>query len=145
MNPRVGPGVKLFCKDESMTQQHFKDLVDPKMIMEKYLKTGLVDPSVVRNANAMIYGDASALPGSYEQALEVIRAAGEGFSSLPDRIKERYGNADSFVRQTADDRGMSDLVDILRVEANERGASLAGKADEAAAGTPSGVESGAKA
>ncbi|UOF78634.1 scaffold protein [Microviridae sp.] len=136
MQPRTGKRVQLICEDPSLTQQHFKDLVDPKMIMERYLKTGLVDPSVVRSANAAIYGDASELPDSYEKALEVIRGAAEGFDSLPTRVKERYGSASEFVRQTSDDRGMTDLVDILKVEANERAASLAGKAGQAAAVEP---------
>lgn len=136
MKPRIGPGVKLFCNDLSLTQQHFKDLVDPKMIMERYLKTGLVDPSVVRAANAAMYGDASELPDSYELALEVIRGAAEGFSSLPTRVQERYGSASEFVRQTSDDRGMSDLVDLLKVEATERAASVAGNEAKAEAAVP---------
>lgn len=141
MQPRTGKRVQLICEDESLTQQHFKDLVDPRMIMERYLKTGLVDPSVVRSANAAIFGDASELPDSYEKALEVIRGAAEGFDSLPTRVKERYGSASEFVRQTSDDRGMTDLVDILKVEANERGASLAGNEAKAEAA----VEPAAKA
>lgn len=126
MKPRIGSGVKLFCNDPSLTQQHFKDLVDPKMIMERYLKTGLVDPSVVRSANTAIYGDTSELPETYELALEVIRGAAEGFSSLPARVQERYGSASEFVRQTNDDRGMSGLVDLLKAEAADRVASAAG-------------------
>jgi len=146
MKPREkGKNVKLYCKDPSLTQQHFKDLVDPRMIMERYLKTGLVDPSVVRSAASANYGDTSVLPNSYEQALEVIRSAGEGFSSLPARLQEHYGNALEFVRQTSSDRGMTNLVSLLKVESAELD-SADGKADKAAAVvTASAVESGAKA
>lgn len=126
MRFRTGKRIQTVCGDVSLTQQHFKDLVDPKMIMERYLKTGLVDPAVVRSANNAMYGDASELPATYEQAIEVIRGAAKGFDSLPDRVRERYGSADEFVRQTADDRGMTDLVSLLKSEANERAASLAG-------------------
>lgn len=142
-DPNEDPGIGDW--GPSLTQQHFKDLVDPSAIMQKFLKTGIIDAGQVHTDS--LYIDCSTVPSSYEQCLSSIRSAAEAYESLPANVRQHFGNPDEFVRQTMSDEGMKKFHDLMNpgssVPADPRAAG--GKAPEGAAADGGGKGEGAGA
>jgi phage internal scaffolding protein len=83
------PGIKF--DQPSQTLQSFKDDADINCIIARYENTGvLVDPTV-QVSRVPHFGDYSDMP-TYQEAQNVIVAATNAFSSLPSKIRERFGN-----------------------------------------------------
>ena len=83
------PGIKF--TEPSATLQSFKDDADINCIIARYENTGvLVDPTV-KVTRLPQFGDYSDMP-SYQEAQNVIVAANNAFSSLPSKVRERFGN-----------------------------------------------------
>lgn len=78
----------LYCDDESMTHQSFRDECDISNIMRKYQKTGLV--SHMTKAIAQ-YGDFSDVP-DYQAALNIVIEAEDAFLDLPAEVRLKFGN-----------------------------------------------------
>lgn len=72
----------------SRTQQHFKEESDINFIVNRFLKTGTL-PDV--NPSAM-YGDFLHAPGSYQEALNLVIEAQDGFNALPAEMRARFNN-----------------------------------------------------
>jgi len=72
----------------SMTKQSFKDEVDVKNIVRRYLQTGVM--THVR-ANPMQYGDFTTVV-DYQQAMNSVLAAQDAFMTLPAKIRTRFNN-----------------------------------------------------
>lgn len=77
----------LHCKDESLTVQSEKDDADLNVIMARYGVTGRM-PDVVKVPQ---YGDFTGV-SDFQSALNVVRAAQEGFMELPADVRYRFAN-----------------------------------------------------
>ena len=73
--------------EPSITQQQFREQADINEIMKKYKKTGDWPQSVSRGA----FMDTTNLP-SYQEALDVVRAAESAFIELPAKVRRRFDN-----------------------------------------------------
>lgn len=88
---RKRPRVKTTCAPgSSRTKQSFKDECDINVIVAKYIRTGVIDPRSL-NAREAMFADVTDVP-SYQEALNVVRAAQEGFEALPAKIRDRFEN-----------------------------------------------------
>lgn len=72
----------------SLTQQQYKEDCDVNLIMEKYMKLGQMPPF---DPDQVVYGDMTSLP-SYQEALDVVKKAGDLFLEIPAQIRQRFGN-----------------------------------------------------
>lgn len=91
----------------SLTQQNMAQETDVNAIMAKYEKHGILT-HVARYAGQ--YGDFSGVP-DYKTGLELVMAADEMFSSLPARIRERFGNDPAkFIEFATDSKNQEELI-----------------------------------
>ena len=74
--------------EPSLTQQQFKDESDINNLVDRFLRTGEVPPV---DARAM-YGDFIHAPDSYQEALNLVLDAQDGFNSLSSSIRQRFNN-----------------------------------------------------
>jgi len=94
---------------QSRTKQSFKAECDINTILKKYQKTGLLSHV------SQYQGRYEDLPSEidYQQSLNAIIAAEESFSSLPSKIRARFGNDPAeflqFVENPANENEMIDL------------------------------------
>lgn len=72
---------------ESLTQQQYKDDCDVNIIMERYMKTGMMPQSVA----PMLEGDFSNLP-SYAEAMQTVIDAQDMFMEIPAKIRLKFEN-----------------------------------------------------
>ena len=75
-------------KEETRTQQQFRDKVNINSIMAKYRKTGLIDH--VRK-NPGVYSDMTKVV-SYQEALNTVISAQATFDTLPANVRARFQN-----------------------------------------------------
>lgn len=80
--------VQLVCLDQSRTKQAFGEETNINAIMAKFEKTGLIDHL---NTHQGDYGD-FANYADFHTSMNLIRAAGEMFMTLPPGIRSRFGN-----------------------------------------------------
>lgn len=80
--------VNLEFPDDGVTRQEFAEECDINILMARYQKSGLLpqDPSA-----RPIYGDFVDLP-TYQDAQNIILAAGEAFASLPAVVRREFEN-----------------------------------------------------
>lgn len=100
----------------SQTLQSFKDDADINCIIARFENTGvLVDPTVPVSRVPQ-FGDYSDMP-SYQEAQNVIVAANNAFSSLPSKVRERFGNDPAayfeFVKSLKE--GSDDYAEAIRL------------------------------
>lgn len=74
-------------KEESRTQQQYRDDCDANVIIEK-IKKG---HNVQFNQRKGTYGDFTNSP-SYHEALDVVRLADEAFMAMPSALRTRFKN-----------------------------------------------------
>ena len=74
--------------ESTLTQQQFKDEADINNLVDRFLRTGEIPPV---DARAM-YGDFVDAPQSYQEALDAVFAAQEGFNALPSKVRQRFNN-----------------------------------------------------
>lgn len=82
------PAVQLEFKFPSMTEQHHKEDCDVNIILQRYMKTGVL-PTTQKTP---LFGDFSSTPQDYASAVKLLHDAEERFSSLPAKVRERFGN-----------------------------------------------------
>lgn len=75
-------------KGPSRTKQAFKDECDMNFIIDQWQRTGQ-PPQDARDPGQ--FGDFSNV-GDYQDALDAVNTAREGFSSLPAKIRARFKN-----------------------------------------------------
>ena len=81
------PGV-VFVSD-SLTQQHFKDECDVNKIVDRYVKTGILEHQSAIDAH---YGDVSELPTDLMAAYDAVGRAEAAFADLPSDVRKSLDN-----------------------------------------------------
>jgi len=84
---KVSEETALFCLDETMAQQNFKDDADINVIMRRFGQGQDVPQGFV----APTYGDFDTI-SDYREALDAVRSAGEAFMELPADLRARFHN-----------------------------------------------------
>lgn len=86
------PKAGIEFKEESMTQQHFKDECDINRIMARYQETGvLIDPMTGARREPM-FGEFDS-EFDLREAMDKINMAYEQFNQLPSRVRDRFDNS----------------------------------------------------
>lgn len=78
----------LLFTEPTLAQQQFKDDCDVNVIVSRFIKTGQL-PQVTAQA---MYGNFLDAPDSYQDALNSVIQAQDGFDELPAKLRERFGN-----------------------------------------------------
>lgn len=78
----------LECKDETLTQQHFKDEVDINRMVSTYHKTGLINQRTAKPFADLDFVGVT----DYQTALNQVLAGQEAFASLDSKLRERFDN-----------------------------------------------------
>lgn len=78
-----------FTDAPSMTEQHHAEDLDINRIVNRALRTGAVDPSLVRTFGK--YADVTSV-GDFMSANITYRKGVEAFEALPSEIRERFQN-----------------------------------------------------
>lgn len=78
----------VFAQDEGRTQQHFKDECDINVIVNRYVKTGVLPDSNVEP----FYADLSEVPNDLQTAYEAVFRAEAAFMQLPSDVRKSLGN-----------------------------------------------------
>lgn len=77
------------CGDELLTEQSHKAECDINTILNRYLKTGLIDHSKKASAR---YGDFTCIGDSFAQTMNLVAEAQELFESVPSHIRTKFSN-----------------------------------------------------
>lgn len=77
------------CGDELITEQSHKAECDINTILNRYLKTGLLDHSKKAAAR---YGDFCGMSDSFTSTMNMVAQAQEIFESVPSHIRTRFDN-----------------------------------------------------
>jgi len=92
-----------------MTKQSFKDECDINNIIKKFMKTGLMEHV---NRYQGDYSDICAFD-DYQTSLNQVIEAGEMFSSLPAKIRSRFGNDPAaFLDFVGDPVNAQEMIDL---------------------------------
>lgn len=92
---------------KSMAHQSMRDECDINRIMERWLKTGVLEH---RNRYEGHYGDFLDVPADYHQAANQVLAAQEMFLELPAKVRKRFGNdPGAFLEFVGDPENRSEL------------------------------------
>lgn len=91
--------VTLDTGDVMMTKQSHKAECDIHNILKQYKKTGVINHITNRSA---LYAD---LPDvmDYQEAIEMVRTAQDGFGDLPAVVRDRFNNDPFFFLQALGD------------------------------------------
>lgn len=93
----------------SMTHQCFKDECDINSIMQKYVKTGLIDHAKQYQGNYADITDSL----SFQDALNTVLNAHNMFDSLPSTIRKRFSNDPyEFLAFTEDPNNVQELIEM---------------------------------
>jgi len=99
-----------FISPISMTHQSHKDECDINNIMRKFEKFGVLEH---RNNYQGQYGDFTAVPQDYQEAINSVIAAQEMFLELPSKIRRRFGNdPGAFLDFASDPENQQSMVDM---------------------------------
>jgi phage internal scaffolding protein len=77
----------LVCPEESLTKQSFKEQSDINVIVNKFMKTGVMPETV----NMPRYGDFTEAT-DYQTALNLVMQAEDAFMELPATLRARFEN-----------------------------------------------------
>lgn len=86
---RISDQAGVCCRDESLTQQQFKDEADINVLVKRFGLDGLMQR--IPPVDPGYYGAAGDLP-DLRTVLEVAREAQERFMSLDPKIRRRFNN-----------------------------------------------------
>lgn len=78
----------LICSDESRTHQSFTEECDPNYVVDRHNR-GL---DITLNRARPMYGDFTGAPGSYHEALNILRTTGELFMELDAKVRAQFDN-----------------------------------------------------
>lgn len=79
----------IFDPESSMTKQEFKDQCDVNLLVAAFMRTG--DASLLEKARGS-YLDMTAIPASYQDALNLVIEARNTFDLLPAAVRAQYNN-----------------------------------------------------
>lgn len=91
--------VQLTFSLPSLTEQHHKADCDINTIARRYQRTGLLPT----NGKTPLYGDFTATPASYSDAVSLLRGANEWFEALPSNLRNRFKNDPERILQFMED------------------------------------------
>ncbi len=95
--------------DKSCAKQSFKDECDINNILKQYQKTGVIN-HVKENAGQ--YVDLPEVP-DYQEAMNLVIAAGGAFDSLPGSVRQRFNNnAVTFLDFMNDEENMAESIQL---------------------------------
>ena len=77
-----------FTGEKSRTKQEFLESSDLNNIMKRYPERG----TVLQHTKKPMFGDFAELP-TFQEALNVVVKAREGFEALPSHVRERFHNS----------------------------------------------------
>lgn len=75
------------CPEQTLTQQHMKDECDINVLVDRFVVTG----EVPQLNMPPLQGDFSEIP-TYQEALNLMRAADLAFMALPAKIRNQFEN-----------------------------------------------------
>lgn len=84
--------VQLFCKDEGLVKQSFKNSCDINMLMKRFKK--VMPQGFLSQYNNVVggqYGDFSNVP-DYRTALDIVSHAEDAFMTLPAQVRKEFAN-----------------------------------------------------
>lgn len=98
--------VSVNASGPSMTKQQFKAECDINNILKQFSKTGIIDHI---NRSSAVWAD---LPPQmdYQESLRLVLEADEAFSTLPSRVRDRYGNDPSRFLSALSDASERDFL-----------------------------------
>lgn len=79
--------VRIFFTGEGRTKQSFKAECDINTIIDRYLKTGVME---FTQKNEPRYGDVTGL--DYQNAMQIVAGAKSLFNELPAHVRDRFDN-----------------------------------------------------
>lgn len=110
---KAGDETALACKDQTLTQQSFKDECDINTIVRRFGLTG----ELPANVRMPTYGDFTEVM-DYHQAMNAIREADESFYSMPAHVRARFdNNPGKFVDFCSDERNYQEALELGLVNA----------------------------
>lgn len=93
----------------SVTVQADKNDADINVIVNRWLKTGLIPQS----ARLPTYGDFTSAPADYQEALTRISDARDAFSHLPAAVRKRFDNDPAaYVEFCSDPDNRQEMIDM---------------------------------
>lgn len=98
--------------DEDCTKQSFKDECDMNNIVSRINKTGFIPLEAADSLRRQVYADASAAPASLEDAYAVVNRADAAFSSLPARLRERFGGPVGLLSFLEDPENLTEAINL---------------------------------
>jgi len=94
---------------KSRAKQSMKDECDINNILRQYQKTGVIEH--IRE-NQGQYIDLPEVP-DYQEAMNIVIAAGEAFDSLPGSVRQRFdNNAEAFLSFMDDEANLDESVEL---------------------------------
>lgn len=75
------------CPEPTLTQQHMKDECDINVLVDRFVVTG----DMPQRTMPPLQGDFTEIP-SYQEALNLMRAADLAFMALPAKIRNQFEN-----------------------------------------------------
>lgn len=102
--------VKFATTGDSMTHQAHKRECDINQIMLKWQKTGVIEHA---NTYSGSYGDFTAVPENYQEAMNSVINAQEMFMTLPSSIRRQFDNdPGQFLDFATDPKNADQMVEM---------------------------------
>ena len=95
------------CKEKTKTLQHLKDQVDVNNIIDKFVKTGVLESSNRKS----FFGDCTS--DDYQECLNKVLVAQDSFESLSAKVKARFKNDPVELMQFLEDDKNRDEAVVL--------------------------------
>lgn len=80
--------VTLDCEEDVLTEQHHQEALSIRHILQKFDRTGVLEPI---NGRQPMYGDFTEA-NEYQDSLNQVIRAQEAFSALPAAVRKRFDN-----------------------------------------------------
>lgn len=100
--------VQISFKGAGRTKQSFKDECDINNIVQRFLKTGVME---FTQKNQPRYGDVTGF--DYSEAMQLVAAAKSMFNGMPAQLRDRFENEPAkFLDFVQDDRNHAECVEM---------------------------------
>lgn len=109
---KAKPWVINCTESEDRTRQSFRAECDINNIVSRIKKTGFVPLQTQESLRRQVYGDASVVPQSLEEAYAVVARADAAFASLPARLRERFQHPAGLLRFIENPENLKEAVDL---------------------------------
>ena len=99
-------------EEEDCTKQSFKDECDMNNIVARINKSGFIPLEAQDSLRRQVYADVSGAPQSLEEAYAIVERADEAFSTLPARLRERFGGPAGLLSFLDDPENLKEAQDL---------------------------------